>query len=225
MMAFLIIIGSVGAISMPTPISGKIVNDGYLAGYSVKITNLDSRNQDTITLTTDESGWFMTDWGNNGFTDFSTGDKFRIEVGGLIKEIVMIDKIDDREGSMFDLRGVVIPKEKPCPVCEVCKTCETCSICDVCLPQSPCDACCPENPTCPEPTDPTIPMILAAASTFGLGVGAVYLKLYKTAVHLHKGISNYHSIYTSHQNPDIRHPRGENMPKYVQINGKWKYEG
>jgi hypothetical protein len=225
--ALMLMASSAVAMSMPTPISGRVVNDGYLGDYSVKITNLDSRNLDSVTLTTDINGWFSTDWGNLGFTDFTTGDIFRIEVGGITKEIALIDKIDDREGAVFDLRGIVAPKEKVCPVVTcpdpmVCPEPEVPSqaTCDILYPKT-----CPDCPTCPVSTDPTVPMVVALIAGLGAGVGVVYVKLGKTAQHMHKGIVSYHSIYTSHSDKDIRHPRGELAPKYIQINGKWKYQG
>jgi hypothetical protein len=234
LMALCLVIGSVSAISIPTPISGKIIQSGDLAGYEVKITNLDSRNQDSMTVTTNDEGWFTVDWLSTGFTDFATGDNFKIEVGGVVKQFTFIDKIDYTMGSIYDLRGIVEPKEITCPTCPTCPvvtepTCPTVPTCPE--PEIPTQAQCnvlypTETPTCPDtPCDQneSLAALLGVLGGLGAGVGVVYVKLGKTAQHMHKGIANYHSIYTSHSNKDIRHPRGELAPKYVQLNGVWKY--
>jgi hypothetical protein len=211
----LALVTSVSASFLPTPISGQVINTGYLGGIPVKITDLETEK--TATVTTDEQGWFVTDWGNLGYTA-DNGDRFEICVYTMCKQFTFIDKINQKDGAVFDIRNIVTPNcppEKECPVV----TCPVCPEPPVCLECPDC----PEQPIC----DPNqaIEILLAAIASAGVAGGAVYVKLGKTAQHLHKGIVGYHSIFTVHKNADIKHPRGEVAPKYIQVNGEWKYKG
>ena len=217
----LLVMSSVAmAISMPTPISGRVVNSGYLGNIEVTITNLDSSRQDTLTINTNENGAFFLDWGNSGFTDISNGDRFQFTIGSYVTIIPFVDKIRESDGSIFNVTGLVTPIDKPCPVVTlICPDPVVCSNPIICPDPVVC-------PTCPEPSaDQTVNYLVTLLAGLGVGVGLVYVKIGKTAQHMHKGITSYHSIYTSHSNKDIRHPRGMIAPKYMETNGKWKYIG
>jgi len=84
---------------------------------------------------------------------------------------------------------------------------------------------------CPDLTvDYVITVIITAIISAGLSYG-YGLKFYKkstgevSTMHMHPGIKGYHSIYTVHMNPKIRHPKGMVIPKYEKVNNEWQYKG
>ena len=220
LMTFALIAG-VTAQSLPMIISGFIVNEGDLSGFKVTCKNV--RTDITYEFVTSHDGYFQFAPANER-EGAIPGDDYIITVEGREQKVNDLRYIPIQ--LTFDLTGEV------CPKCIECKTCPIDNTpykyCDECCVPTECEECpeptiCPEPKECPEIPDKSIEILMALLGGLGLGVGGVYLKLGKTAKHLHKGIKNYHSIYTKHRNDCIRHPRGEIAPVYKQIDGEWTY--
>ena len=181
LMCFALATGAFAGPSLPTPVGGKIINTGSLSGYQVRVTDTSSRNGDSYVFTTDEGGNFGADWGNLGFMAFN-GDSFKFEAlsGGSVvatKVLTFWDKLDSRDGVVFDLTGIVTPAAVTCPEPLVCSTCPDCPTVPECArpTQEACDALYPPAivPTCPAPPviDPTEEAAVAAVVALLAGAG------------------------------------------------------
>lgn len=226
-LVMILMVGTAAAQSLPMIIDGKVKNEGFLAGYRVTLTNTRTNIQTSVITGRDGTFMFMPanmQWGAQN------GDDFVLECEG--KQIQVNDLGYNPVEVLIDLTNQACPKPDPCPSCPEDNT--PYASCDICCPSCPdcpddvtpytnCDSCCLTPEPCPVDENKSVEMILVALAGLGVGVGGVYLKLGKTAQHLHKGIIGYHSIYTSHKNVLIKHPRGENMPVYKLVNDKWTY--
>lgn len=235
-LAFLILLGSARAMSIPVPVSGTITTQGYAGGYEVTITNI--RTSDSITVTTNRDGQYLLSSWTNHFDLPLMEDVFKIEVEDVFKNVVYKGGPIEAD---FELE-VTCPKCPPyedCPVCEECDVCpedltphEECNSCcpmDI-TPYEKCDSCCPiceECEVCEEcpPTNEFFALIIGlisgvvAALVGGEGIKFVIRKNKRTGKlevqitqHKHKGHGYYHSIYREHKT--YWHPKGAVHPVY-----------
>jgi len=241
---------SVSALSLPMVITGKIINEGSVRDIKVMLVNVRTNGQ--ATYYTESNGFFQFEPQNMEF-GVQYGDKFLLKTEGMEFDVEFDYDTYAPFWIEIDFTGEVCPKcpePKECPKCPECPEDTTpYANCDSC-----CESCCEECPTieeqlpyfCPEIDDlcqtefqekceltcdcpvpepiEAIGMLITLLGGLGVGAGAVYLKLSKTARHFHYGIKNYHSIYTSHRDPLEKHPRGEIAPLYKKDSkGKWVY--
>ena len=241
----ILLIGSVSAIILPLPISGRITNEGDLQGIEVSITNLNTG--ETQVVHTTSRGGYLYDWANS-IHKYSHGDRFRIVVSELVAEFVFDGAPIEAD---FDLTGI------ECPVCEECEACDPCiyECPEDTTPYRECDSCCPEPPKCPEcvceyeecpdcPVDYSWAWTLIAGLLVGAGGSAIALNNriftakgtgYRRYVgrdgeekllHKHPGIRGYHDPNILHRSPWEKHPKGQVVTdwEWNEVFGRWEFK-
>jgi hypothetical protein len=234
----LVMVPLASALSIPVPVSGTLTTEGYRGGYEVTVTN--TRTGETTTILTNPSRqYFISSW-NNEFANPNYQDIFRIEVEGVVKNVVYTGGPIEADFTL----DLTCPKQYPCE-CSDCD-CGTCPSCNSCCesgdcpdcncecpadttPYAECNSCCqPEDcedcPVCPEPdANRAVEILMGVLGGVAVGGSAVTLTLGKKAKHYHRGIKNKHSIFTRHRDARIRHPIGEVAPLYRLVDGKYAY--
>jgi len=216
----------------PMPIIVKVLTDTNQAVYC-EITNLNT--DEKVTGYTNAQGEFMVDWANTDYK-YTKGNEFLVKcinkevrvkyTGEPPTELVNAKTGEDVDIIRFDFTSGTTATTTTAPTTTTTSTTTTTTIreCPACVcPECP-ECVCPECEKCPATLEFIITMILAF---FGIGLGAGTTG-YKFVVrrrrggklemqvtqHKHVGIDRYHSIYTLHNDPKIRHPRGCKNPIY-----------
>jgi len=198
---------------LPYPIAIKVS-----ANQNCEFSITNTRTGDTVKGIT-VNGEAIVDWSQKSL---SAGDEFEIKIGNEIKKFLVTDTTIPPGIITFD----IVCEEQECPEPEPCLPCPEPIDCydqGYILPDD-----------CPK-TDETLNYLILflIGFVFGIpitqGVGIVIRKNKSGEIkaqvtrHKHYGIRSYHSIYTIHKDPNIRHPKGEINPvyksgRYIPIN-------
>lgn len=204
--------------NIPLPIAGTF--KGLNIPVDVRITNL--RTGISVTERTNENDELVYDWLNSpnviSGNKFESSDSFEIRVLICDSSPNCVKTVKFSGGIIlinFDLTGENLPCPE-LPVCEECQVCETCEVCETC---DSCDSCCPEEGIT---LGQVLIYVFSSIGLLSVGAGVQYTitkrkdgKVTMTITkHKHFGVDNYHSVYTLHMKPDIRHPKGMVNPQY-----------
>ncbi len=180
---FIVVAMMVSAISLPTPISGKI-SGGEVAGLEVEVTNLATGT--VMNTKTTYAGEWLVDWANSGDDGLRIGTQIKV----VVKEcgIAECSKIATYNGEDSFHIEQTLPKV-PCPVIEQ------------------------EVDWVKIGAGGVIGLLIGLIAFMGGGLkiyknraGGV------TMQHKHKGIRGYHDCNTRHMNAQYRHRRWKDDP-------------
>lgn len=188
----IIVVSITQAISLPTPISGKIIG-GDVAGLEIVVTNRDTGT--FMTTKTTSVGEWLVDWSNSVDGGVRSNSQFIVQVKGC--DDLRCKQIVSWNGGPSIHVEMNIPKV-PCPKCGVCSVCEECK---------------QETDWTKMGAGAIIGLLVGLIAFMGGG-----LKLYKnraggvTMQHRHRGVRGYHDCNVKHDNKEYSHRRWKDDP-------------
>ena len=242
MVVFLLSLTSVNALS-PMPISGNVIGDGNVAGYTIVAKDLDLVRYNTRTVITNGAGEFLFDFGDIA----NQGHRFEISIQECtLSECVKQFVYQSPTYLRFDLTDLDVCAPCPsvpscpstdCPIdttpynAETCKDVVECPALECPDDLTPYDAeSCKDVVICPspEPIQGVDPIFIAIASILGIAGGAGVWAKYannkiftglRTGMKTYRGNDGTIKIFHKHpgtrgyHNPNTLHRAPETHPK------------